>query len=172
VDQERDILLARLAAEILRVYWAAQIDEGSDLAVSLPVLDGKVKIEVSVQGGVFTVRSEVLIESALDPQEVHDLNYETPGASYVYLLDGERLWLQSKLLVPDLNFFEVRPDLLGLAWGAGWRAAGGIGQQQNCGPSSYEHFVYLADFLSAAGHEQWAAQQGVAAAAFGDQAIS
>lgn len=157
--------LRDLAAEILRVYWGAQIDPEDDLCVHLPVLDGSARIEVSVEGGVFTVRSSLQVVEHLDAQSVHLLNASMPGVAYSYVPQGRQVWLQSKFLLPDLDWVSLRPNLLGLAWAAGWRAAGGLGDPQHSGPSGYEHFVYLADFLAGAIHEQWQAQQGAAALA-------
>lgn len=135
----------------------------------LPVLDGEVAITVSVQGGVFTVRSSIPLDGHLDPRQVHELNGQMPGASYCYVPDGNKVWLQSKFLLPELSLDQVRPHLLGMAFSAGWQAAGGHGHNRHSGPSGYEHFVYLADFLAGSVHEQWQAQQGNAALSLGEQ---
>lgn len=169
MTQSRDDLLASLAEEVLRVYWGAQVDPQDALCVHLPVLDGSARVEVSVQGGVFTVRSSLRVEGHLEPDQVHQLNAAMPGASYCYVPDGSLVWLQSKFLVPDLDLSRVRPPMLGMAFSAGWRAAGGTGDQHYSGPSGYEHFVYLADFLAGIIHEQWQAQQGAAALALEEE---
>lgn len=163
MSEERDIRLQQLAGEILRVYWAARVDASDPLSVRLPVLDGDVLISVAVQGGVFTVRSAIALEGELDDRLVHQLNGQMPGASYCYVPDGDKVWIQSKFLVPDLDLDRVRPHLLSMAFSAGWQAAGGQGENRYSGPSGYEHFVYLADFLAGAIHEHWTAQQGNAA---------
>lgn len=153
-------MLFKLAEEILKVYWGAQVDPTDPLCLNLPVLDGEARVRVSVQNGVFTVRSALAREGDLDPQKVHDLNTDMPGASYCFVPEGELVWLQSKFLVPDLDLFSIRPSMLGMAFSAGWQAAGGKGEQQYSGPSGYEHFVYLADFLAGVIFEQWNALQG------------
>lgn len=162
MSDSRDQMLRGLAGEVLKVYWGSQVDELDCLVVHLPVLDGNARIEVDVQGGVFTVRSALAVEGHLDDRQVHELNASMPGASYCYVPDGDKVWLQSKFLVPDLGAHELRPPMLGMAFSAGWRAAGGVGEQHHSGPSGYEHFVYLADFLAGVIHEQWQAQQGAA----------
>lgn len=160
---ERDHQLLDIAWEAVRVYWgtSGSSRKGSRVFLQLPVLDGDVEIEITVQGGVFTVRSQLpgLGEHSLEA--VNRLNSEMQQASFCYILDSDALWLQSKLAVPDLRLDTMRPPALRLAWQAGWNAACGK-QEAHSGASSYDQFVFLADLLLAMISQQWHAQQGAA----------
>ena len=159
----RDHQLMEIAHEALRVYWGSGKTrrDGNCLVVELPVLDGEVEIEVRVRGGVFSVRSQLpgLGEHSLEA--VNRLNSEMQEAAFCYVLEGPRLYLQSKLSVPDLRLEDLRPPALRLAWQAGWTAACGE-REAHSGASSYDQFVFLADLLASMISQQWHAQQGAA----------
>jgi hypothetical protein len=175
-SNQRDRRLLHLAAEVLRVYWGQAADpEQHTLRVRLPVLEADVELEVSVFRGVFSVASHLPVDLAGETVALDALNAGMPGAAYHYVLrpsdDGHQVWLQTKLLVPDVDVDQLRPPALNLAFQAGYRAGSHDRQAtppRTSGPSGYDHFVYLADFLAKAIHEQWMAQQEAASLALGD----
>jgi len=162
--RERDHKLLKIAQEAMNVYWGGKVvlDE-SVLVVSLPVLDGDIEIEVTVQGGVFTVRSCMPGMKPESMEIINSLNTEMHEAAFHYVAIQDHLYLQAKIIIPDLELDDLRPPILGMAWSAGWNAArGGMQQAIHTGPASYDQFVYLADLLSCAIYQQWNAQQGSA----------
>ena len=163
MQSSRDHQLLEIAHEALRVYWGSGKTrrDGNRISVELPVLDGEVEIEVRVRGGVFSIRSQLpgLGEHSLEA--VNHLNNEMQEAAFCYVLEGSKLYLQSKLAIPDLRLDDLRPPALRLAWQAGWNAACGE-KEAHSGPSSYDQFVFLADLLASMISQQWHAQQGAA----------
>lgn len=163
--KQRDQRLLEIAEEALSVYWGPNTRTGKKMVcVKLPVLDGEIEFQVSVAGGVFTIKSQMPGMRPEDFQVINEMNGQMPEAAFSYVAIEDHLYLQSKIAIPDLDLEDMRPPALGLAWSAGWSAARGgkTDSETHLGPSSYDQFVYLADLLACAVHQQWSAQQGAA----------
>jgi len=163
--KQRDQRLLEIAREAMSVYWGGKISSGKRyVSVSLPVLDGDIEVHISVAGGVFTVRSQMPGMGPEDLHAINQLNSQMPETAFCYVAIEDGLYLQSKIAVPDMELEDLRPPVLGLAWSAGWNSARGSRDSESAysGPSSYDQFVYLADLLACAVHQQWSAQQGAA----------
>ena len=162
-SSSRDADLHQIAAEVIRVFWGqeqlVQTQPGDPLTVVLPVSDTHIDVLISTRSGVFTVRSQLSLQGLTSSSELAQMNNEMPAAAYHYVLAQDQVWLQTKLRVPDLQWESIRPPALELAYQAGWNAATAQEAPQWRGPSSYDHFVYIADFLAKAVQEQWVAQE-------------